>query len=55
MFPNHILPKNYAASDKSETISGSQSSKFQMSTDSVSLWGMATTPHRALGQFLRVF
>lgn len=51
MFQNHILPKKYAAWDKSETTSDGQASQFQMSTDGSSLWGA----RRALEKFLRGF
>lgn len=55
MIPSHVFPNKYAASDKTETISGSQGSKFQMFTDSANPWDVAMPSHRTLERVLRVF
>lgn len=57
MFPNYILLPKYVASDKSETISGGQTSQFQMSSDR-SLWDLKlnhTGLEEDLKDFLKIF
>lgn len=51
MLQNHILPKNYAASDKSETTPDGSTSQFQMCTDR----GISNEIARALKKVLKDF